>query len=59
MPTGELTPRGKVIGGSCVINGMIFIRATPWTMRNGRPMAAWKTGGLRPLLPYFRRMENA
>ena len=36
--------RGKVLGGSSSINGMISSAATPWTTRNGRPTRAWRTG---------------
>ncbi len=50
--------RGKVLGGSSSINGMIFQRGNPadydkWAGRPG--MAAWS---YRHCLPYFKRMET-
>ena len=42
--------RGKVLGGSSSINGMIFQRATRWTTSAGAPTPAWQLG-LRPLPP--------
>ncbi|WP_420610570.1 choline dehydrogenase [Candidatus Poriferisodalis sp.] len=50
--------RGKVLGGSSSINGMIFQRGNPadydkWASRPG--MAAWD---YRHCLPYFKRMET-
>jgi choline dehydrogenase len=51
------TPRGKVIGGSSSINGMIYVRGHAhdydhWA-ENGA--AGW---GYADVLPYFKRMEN-
>jgi len=51
------TPRGKVIGGSSSINGMVFVRG------HARDFDAWAeagaTGwGYADVLPYFRRMET-
>ena len=50
--------RGKVLGGSSSINGMIFQRGNPadydkWASRPG--MSAWD---YRHCLPYFKRMET-
>ena len=50
--------RGKVLGGSSSINGMIFQRGNPadydkWADRSG--MQAWD---YRHCLPYFKRMET-
>ena len=50
--------RGKVLGGSSSINGMIFQRGNPldferWAADPG--MAHW---GYAHCLPYFKRMEN-
>ena len=52
------TPRGKVIGGSSSINGMVFVRGHPmdydlWEEAGAR---GW---GFRDVLPYFKRMETA
>src|ERR1700739_4241277 len=50
--------RGKVLGGSSSINGMIFQRGNPldyerWAADPG--LADWDYA---PCLPYFKRMEN-
>jgi choline dehydrogenase len=50
--------RGKVLGGSSSINGMIFQRGNPldydrWAKEKG--MASWDYAHC---LPYFKRMEN-
>ncbi|MGI9605103.1 MAG: choline dehydrogenase [Acidimicrobiales bacterium] len=50
--------RGKVLGGSSSINGMIFQRGNPmdydkWAQADG--MENW---GYSHCLPYFKRMEN-
>jgi choline dehydrogenase len=50
-------PRGKVIGGSSSVNGMVFVRGHP------RDFDAWAKAGadgwsFADVLPYFRRMES-
>ena len=52
------TPRGKVIGGSSSINGMVYVRGHACDFDNWESLGAagW---GYRHVLPYFRRMENA
>ena len=50
-------PRGKVIGGSSSINGLVYIRGNP------KDFDAWAASGAegwsaRHVLPYFRRLEN-
>jgi len=52
-----VTPRGKVVGGSSSINGMIYVRG------HARDFDHWAdTGaqgwGYADVLPYFKRMEN-
>ncbi len=51
------TPRGKVIGGSSSINGMVYVRG------HARDFDAWADAGAEgwafaDVLPYFRRMES-
>jgi choline dehydrogenase len=51
-------PRGKVIGGSSSINGMVYVRG------HARDFDHWAEAGARgwafaDVLPYFKRMENA
>jgi choline dehydrogenase len=51
-------PRGKVIGGSSSINGMVYVRGHP------RDFDHWAETGARgwafaDVLPYFKRMEAA
>ncbi|PYE85300.1 choline dehydrogenase [Phyllobacterium leguminum] len=53
-----VTPRGKVIGGSSSINGMVYVRG------HARDFDHWAESGARgwafaDVLPYFKRMENA
>ena len=52
------TPRGKVLGGSSSINGMVYVRG------HARDFDHWAETGatgwsFADVLPYFRRMENA
>ena len=51
------TPRGKVLGGSSSINGLVYIRGNP------RDFEGWRDAGARgwgwaDVLPYFRRAET-
>ncbi len=51
------TPRGKVIGGSSSINGMIYVRG------HAHDYDYWRESGARgwgysDVLPYFKRMED-
>lgn len=52
------TPRGKVIGGSSSINGMVYVRG------HARDFDHWAEAGATgwshaDVLPYFKRMEHA
>jgi choline dehydrogenase len=53
-----VTPRGKVIGGSSSINGMVYVRG------HARDFDHWAEQGAAgwsyaDVLPYFKRMENS
>ncbi len=52
-----VTPRGKVIGGSSSINGMVYVRghACDYDHWEESGAAGW---GYRHVLPYFKRLEN-
>jgi choline dehydrogenase len=52
------TPRGKVIGGSSSINGMVYVRGHPRDFDHWAEMGATGWGG-SDVQPYFQRMENA
>ena len=51
------TPRGKVMGGSSSINGMVYVRGHAKDFDTWAEMGAagW---GYADVLPYFKRMEN-
>jgi choline dehydrogenase len=51
------TPRGKVIGGSSSINGMVYVRGHAKDFDTWEEMGA-KGWGFRHVQPYFKRMEN-
>jgi choline dehydrogenase len=50
------TPRGKVLGGSSSINGMVYVRghARDFDHWEEEGAAGW---GFKDVLPYFKRME--
>jgi len=51
------TPRGKVIGGSSSINGMVYVRGHAKDFDHWEEQGA-KGWGYKDVLPYFKRMEN-
>ena len=50
-------PRGKVIGGSSSINGMVFVRGHAQDFNHWRDSGA-QGWGYADVLPYFKRLEN-
>lgn len=50
--------RGKVLGGSSSINGMIFQRGNPMDYERWAADAGMEMWDYAHCLPYFRRMEN-
>lgn len=52
------TPRGKVVGGSSSINGMVYVRGHAKDFDTWEDLGA-KGWGYRHVLPYFKRMENS
>ncbi len=52
------TPRGKVLGGSSSVNGMVYVRghARDYDFWSDQGAAGWSYADV---LPYFIRMENA
>jgi choline dehydrogenase len=53
-----VTPRGKVIGGSSSINGMVYVRGHARDFDGWEAMGA--TGwGFRHVLPYYQRLEDS
>ena len=50
------TPRGKVLGGSSSINGLVYVRGNPLDFERweSEGAAGW---GYEDVLPYFRRAE--
>jgi choline dehydrogenase len=51
------TPRGKVLGGSSSINGMVFVRGNPQDFDRWEAQGA-RSWAYRHVLPYFRRAER-
>jgi len=51
------TPRGKVVGGSSSINGMVYVRGHARDFDSWEEMGA-RGWGFRHVLPYFKRQES-
>ena len=51
-------PRGKVLGGSSSINGMIWIRGNPLDYERWANEPGLENWNFAHCLPYFRRLEN-
>ena len=52
-------PRGRVIGGSSSINGMIYVRGHAGDYDHWRDEFGAAGWGYKDVLPYFRRMEHS
>ncbi|WP_413875599.1 choline dehydrogenase [Albidovulum sp.] len=52
-------PRGRVLGGSSAINGMVYTRPNPQDFEAWRDRFGCTGWGYADVLPYFRRMEAA
>jgi choline dehydrogenase len=52
------TPRGKVVGGSSSINGMVYVRGHAKDFDTWEEMGA-KGWGFRHVQPYFKRQESS
>jgi choline dehydrogenase len=50
------TPRGKVLGGSSSINGLVYVRGNAFDFEHWEAEGA-RGWGYRHVLPYFRRAE--
>ena len=50
--------RGKLLGGSSSINGMIFQRGNPLDLERWAADPGMETWGYAHCLPYFKKMEN-
>jgi len=51
------TPRGKVLGGSSSINGLVYVRGNAFDFESWVEQGA-RGWGYREVLPYFRRAER-
>src|ERR1700727_17242 len=51
------TPRGKVLGGSSSINGLVYIRGNPEDFEHWQALGA-RGWAYRDVLPYFKRAER-
>ncbi|MGX5831790.1 choline dehydrogenase [Mesorhizobium sp. 43Arga] len=52
-------PRGRVLGGSSAINGMVFTRGNPQDYDEWRDQFGCDGWGYADVLPYFKKMESA
>ena len=50
-------PRGKALGGSSVINGLLYIRGQPADFDDWAAVNGAKGWGYRDVLPFFKRSE--
>jgi choline dehydrogenase len=51
-------PRGKVLGGSSAINGMIYIRGNPLDFEKWAGVEGLDAWSYADVLPYFKRIET-
>ena len=50
-------PRGRVLGGSSSINGMVYVRGNPLDFERWQTLGA-EGWGYADVLPYFRKAER-
>lgn len=51
-------PRGKGLGGSSTVNGMIWIRGNPMDFDNWAKLPGLQSWSYADVLPYFKRIET-
>ena len=51
-------PRGKVLGGSSSINGLVYVRGHPLDFERVGAGRAPRAGTIANVLPYFRKAET-
>ena len=51
-------PRGKGLGGSSSINGMMYIRGNPKDFDRSANLTSDPTWAYNNVLPYFKKSEN-
>ena len=58
MNRKHVWPRGKVLGGSSAINGMLYVRGQPEDFDDWRDTYGCTGWGWDQVLPYYKKSEN-